>query len=276
MSAVAVVTLYVFQRLEKAYLVKAKLSDWCEEKDIRGTLIIAEEGVNGTLSGDRQLLQAFVERLSELLGGTALVTKWSEAPSHPFGKLKLPLKPEIVTMGDPKPDPLARVGTYVAAEDWNALISRDDVLLVDTRNTYEVALGTFEGAIDPKTSAFREFHTWASGNLDAKRHKHVAMFCTGGIRCEKASSYLLEQGFESVYHLEGGILKYLEAVPRTASLWRGECFVFDERVSVDHDLAVGSALMCEACGRPVAYAKGPNGPTQCPNCDTPLSAPDAN
>ena len=267
---IQVVTLYYFQHIDKPYLIKAKLSDWCESQDVKGTLIIAHEGVNGTLSGRRDILEGFICRLQELLGNITLPTKWSTAKVHPFGKLKFPLKPEIVTMGSVKPNPLKRVGTYVRPENWNELILRDDVQVVDTRNHYEVALGTFEGSVDPKTAAFRDFSAWVEQNLDPSRDKSVAMFCTGGIRCEKATSHLLEKGFESVYHLEGGILRYLEVVPESESLWRGECFVFDDRVSLNHGLVQGTAVMCNHCGRPVATADQKKRPELCPSCGAEL------
>lgn len=266
----SVVTLYEFTRIEKPYLVKAKLGDWIGAQDILGTLIIAPEGINGTLSGPRHVLEALVGRLAELLDVSELSTKWSRCDVHPFGKLKFPLKDEVVTMGGPKPDPTQQVGTYVEPSEWNDLISDPMVTLVDTRNWYEVELGTFRGAIDPGTDAFRDFGSWVKAHLDPKKDKKVAMFCTGGIRCEKASSFMLDEGFESVFHLKGGILSYLESVEQDTSLWEGECFVFDDRVTLAHGLEIGTSLMCKDCGRPTKDAKLENGPSECPHCKAPL------
>ncbi|MGB0647935.1 MAG: rhodanese-related sulfurtransferase [Bradymonadia bacterium] len=263
---VSVVALYCFVSIEKPYLIKAKLGDWVADKDLKGTLIIAPEGVNGTLSGAREVLEGFVLRLSSLLGLSTIPTKWSSATEHPFGKLKFPLKEEVVTMGAPKPNPLEQVGTYVSPEDWNALITDPEVKVVDTRNWYEFELGTFKGSIDPKTNAFRDFESWVHANLDPQKDRKVAMFCTGGIRCEKASSFLLNEGFTSVFHLEGGILNYLETVPKAESLWEGECFVFDDRVTLAHGLEQGTSLMCKDCGRPSKDAKLETGPDNCDHC----------
>lgn len=265
-----VVTLYEFTRIEKPYLIKAKLGDWIGSKDVLGTLIIAPEGVNGTLSGTRDVLEGLVVHLADLLGVGPLTTKWSSAKTHPFGKLKFPLKDEVVTMGAPKPDPTQQVGTYVEPSEWNQLIADPLVTLVDTRNWYEVELGTFQGAIDPGTDAFRDFEAWVKSHLDPVRDKKVAMFCTGGIRCEKASSYMLSEGFESVFHLKGGILSYLESVAEDSSTWEGECFVFDDRVTLGHGLKMGTSLMCKDCGRPTKDAKLQDGPSVCPHCGAPL------
>ena len=269
---ISVVTLYRFVRIEKPYLVKARLQDLLIGEDIKGTLIIAPEGVNGTLSGGRDVLGKVIAFLETELGTSVENAKWSTADEHPFGKLKFPLKPEVVTMGDVKPDPSIHVGTYVQPNDWNALISDPNVLVIDTRNDYETALGSFEGALDPNTKTFREFEGWASANLGDKSQP-IAMFCTGGIRCEKATSFLKENGYESVFHLEGGILKYLEEVPEADSLWNGECFVFDDRVSLTHGLAVGDAAMCFSCGRPVAEGRDLTKITQCPYCNAPFQLP---
>ena len=266
---VSVVALYHFVSIEKPYLIKAKLGDWVVDRDLKGTLIIAPEGVNGTLSGSSEVLEGFVTRLSSLLGVDTIATKWSHATEHP-GKLKFPLKDEVVTMGLPKPDPLEIVGTYVSPQDWNALINDPEVKVVDTRNWYEFELGTFKGAIDPGTKAFRDFETWVRDNLDPEKDTKVAMFCTGGIRCEKASSFLLNEGFPSVFHLEGGILNYLETMPEEESLWEGECFVFDDRVTLSHGLEQGTSLMCKNCGRPSKNAKLADGPDRCAHCGATL------
>ena len=266
----AVVTLYQFVSIAKPYVVKARLLDEFAALDVKGTLIIAPEGVNGTLSGQRGILERLLSFLEEEIGHRFQNAKWSTASKHPFGKLKFPLKPEIVTMGAAKPDPTQRVGTYVKPANWNALIEDPEVMVVDTRNDYETALGTFKGSMDPSTKAFRDFGAWVSENLTDKSQP-VAMFCTGGIRCEKATSFMLEQGFETVYHLEGGILKYLEEVSPEESLWRGECFVFDERVSLVHGLEQGNAVMCTQCGRPVAEGRDLVSVDCCPYCGTPFN-----
>ena len=241
---------------------------------IKGSVLIAEEGVNGTIAGSPEAIEAALETLRALPGADGLEAKFSEAEEMPFLRLKVRLKREIVTMGVPGTDPNALVGTYVKPEDWNALISDPDTILIDTRNDYEVAIGTFEGAIDPQTESFRDFPAWFRefrARLDAEGRKpKIAMFCTGGIRCEKATSFVKAEGIEDVFHRQGGILKYLEAIPEPETKWRGECFVFDERVSVRHDLTPGDHVLCHACGRPVSlqdrqskdYVEG----ISCPSC----------
>jgi len=221
------------------------------DNEVRGTLLLAEEGINGTIAGSRSGIDAVLNWLGqdERLGN--IVTKESFDESNPFYRTKVKLKKEIVTMGVEGIDPKHVVGTYVKPKDWNALISDPDVILVDTRNDYEVKVGTFEGAIDPETTSFREFPQYVKDNLDPEKNKKVAMFCTGGIRCEKSTAYLKEQGFEDVYHLEGGILKYLEEVPQDDSMWQGECFVFDNRVTVNHQLEKGEYDQCHACRLPL-------------------------
>ena len=234
------------------------------DHQVFGTLLLAQEGINGTIAGHRKgidVLLAWFEKDARL---SNMVIKESFEVSNPFYRTKVKLKKEIVTMGVEGIDPKQVVGTYVKPADWNDLISDPDVVLVDTRNDYEVEIGTFENAIDPKTTSFRDFPSWAKKNLDRDKHKKVAMFCTGGIRCEKSTAYLKEQGFEEVYHLQGGILKYLEEVPSEQTLWQGECFVFDNRVAVDHDLKRGSYDQCHACRMPIteqekllpSYAEG--------------------
>jgi UPF0176 protein len=217
--------------------LRARLSDL----GVKGTLLLASEGVNGTLAGTPESIDACIDELRHgaLFAGRLdnLELKFSTAATMPFGRLKIRLKKEIVTLGDPGTDPAARVGTYVDARDWNALIKQDDVLVLDTRNAFEVALGTFDGAVDPKLSKFSDFRTFTERRLDPAKDRKIAMFCTGGIRCEKASAFLLARGFGEVFHLKGGILKYLEDIPEDASLWRGECFVFDDRVALGHGLA---------------------------------------
>jgi UPF0176 protein len=218
---------------------------------VLGTLLLAKEGINGTIAGlpaDVERVLCWLDRIPEL---SNLDRKLSYHSEIPFYRAKVKLKKEIVTMGVEGIDPKQVVGTYVKPEQWNDLLSDPDVVLVDTRNDYEVEIGTFKNAIDPQTKSFRDFPAWAEQNLNSKKHKKIAMFCTGGIRCEKSTAYMKQQGFDEVYHLEGGILKYLEEVPKEQSLWRGECFVFDNRVAVDHDLSRGSYDQCHACRMPI-------------------------
>jgi UPF0176 protein len=223
---------------------------------IKGSVLLAGEGVNGTIAGSPDAIDAALAALRALPGAGTLEAKFSESPDMPFLRLKVRLKREIVTMGVPGTDPNSLVGAYVKPQDWNALIADPDTVLIDTRNDYEVAIGTFEGAIDPQTDSFRDFPAWFRAfraRLDAEgRTPKIAMFCTGGIRCEKATSFVKAEGIDNVFHLEGGILKYLETVPEEDTLWRGECYVFDERVSVRHDLTPGAHVLCHACGRPVS------------------------
>jgi UPF0176 protein len=223
---------------------------------IKGTLLLAEEGINGTIAGFSENIHGLLNylRTNPLFENrfADLEHKESFASEHPFYRMKVKLKKEIVTLGVAGVSPTKLVGTYVKPEDWNALISDPEVLLIDTRNDYEVDIGTFKGAIDPKTTTFREFPAYIAEHFDKTKHKKVAMFCTGGIRCEKASSYMMDQGFEEVFHLQGGILKYLETVPEAQSMWEGECFVFDQRVAVKHNLEVGEFDQCYACRHPLS------------------------
>lgn len=270
-----VAALYHFARLDDFRDMQAPLLALCEREGIRGTLLLAQEGVNGTISGSRQGIDAVLGWLRADPRLQGLEHKESFSDRHPFVRLKIKLKKEIVTLGVPFVDPTAVVGTYVAPSEWNALIQDPDVIVIDTRNDYEVAIGTFEGAIDPHTQTFRQFPQYVAEQLDPARHKKVAMFCTGGIRCEKASSYMRQQGFAEVYHLKGGILKYLEEVPAEDSLWRGECFVFDERVGVTHGLAEGVAELCYGCRRAITpedkLAEGYEDGISCPACHDSLS-----
>lgn len=275
MSHIVVAALYKFADLLDYREMQASLLDFCLEQGIKGTLLLAEEGINGTVAGSRSAIAALLERLHADVRLADLEHKESYADTMPFYRMKVRLKKEIVTLGVPGINPNKKVGTYVVPEDWNALISDPDVVVVDTRNGYEYDIGTFRGAADPHTGTFREFPEYVRNNLDPARHKKVAMFCTGGIRCEKASSYMLEQGFEQVYHLQGGILKYLEKIPAEESLWRGECFVFDQRVAVGHGLKVGVHEQCHACRYPITpedmlsaqYVEG----VSCPHCFGTLS-----
>ena len=234
---------YQFAPIANPTEVRDTTAALAEEHGIRGTILIANEGLNGTIAGSRQAIDAMNAHLRSLPGFEQLETKESFHVEQPFKRLKVKVKREIVTINDPKADPLQQVGTYVEPEQWNDLIQDSDVLLIDTRNDYEVALGTFEGAVDPGLENFSEFPSYVRENLDPAKHRKVAMFCTGGIRCEKASALMLAEGFENVYHLKGGILKYLEKVAVDQSAWKGECFVFDERVAVDHELQKGKARL---------------------------------
>jgi UPF0176 protein len=250
-----VMAIYKFADLPDAEAIQPALAKFCCGRGIKGTLILAPEGINGTVAGTAEAIDALA---GELFGGALFgdrlagaEVKYSTAEAMPFLRMKVRLKPEIVTLRAPEANPARQVGTYVEPENWNALIERNDVVLVDTRNDYEVGLGTFQRALDPATKSFTEFKDYVEANLDPQRDRKVAMFCTGGIRCEKASSYLLSKGFEEVFHLKGGILKYLETVPESESRFAGECFVFDERVSVGHGLVEGDATLCRACRHPL-------------------------
>ena len=247
-----VAAFYHFAALNDFESMRGPLQQRCEDLGLMGTILLAHEGINGTVSGPEQGIDRLLARLREDSRLAALKHKISWTVEQPFHRMKIKLKKEIVTMGVEDIDPNSIVGTYVEPEDWNRLIARDDVRLVDTRNKYEYNLGTFAGAEDPETDSFREFPEWVDNHLDVERDQHVAMFCTGGIRCEKATGYLLKNGFKNVYHLDGGILKYLEEIPVEESSWRGECFVFDNRVSVDHDLQRGEYELCPACRMPIS------------------------
>ena len=269
-----VMAIYKFADLPDAQAIQPVLAALCSSSGIKGTLILAPEGINGTVAGSAAAIDALADWLfaGAMLRGRldGAEVKYSTAADMPFLRMKVRLKPEIVTLRAPEANPAKRVGTYVEAQDWNGLIARNDVVLVDTRNDYEVGLGTFRQALDPGTQNFTEFKHYVETHLDPQRDKKVAMFCTGGIRCEKASSYLLSKGFDEVFHLKGGILRYLEVVPEEESRFAGKCFVFDERVSVGHGLVEGDATLCRACRHPLtagdradpAYAEG----VACPYC----------
>jgi len=246
-----VAALYHFTRFDDPEALQAPLRDLCLAQDVTGTLLLAREGINGTIAGPRAGIDAVLAHIRALPGCADLEHKESTASNQPFARMKVRLKREIVTMGQPDVDPRARVGHYVEPRDWNDLIRAEDVAVIDTRNDYEVAIGTFEGAVDPETASFRDFPAWWEANKARFHNKKIAMFCTGGIRCEKSTNYLLGQGVEEVYHLKGGILKYLEEVPAENSTWQGECFVFDGRVSVGHGLSEGPHQLCHACRRPI-------------------------
>jgi UPF0176 protein len=269
-SPFRVAALYRFCRLERFEALREPLLKLCEEQHLKGTLLLAPEGINGTVAGGEAgiaALMAYLETVPEFDG---LEVKYSTAAAMPFHRMKVRLKREIVTMGVETVDPLQSVGTYVAPADWNALISDPDTVVIDTRHGYEVSRGTFAGAVDPRTASFREFPQWVEEHRAELDGKKVAMFCTGGIRCEKATAYVKALGIGDVFHLKGGILKYLEEVPAAESLWQGECFVFDERVSVSHGLVEGEAELCRACRFPLTaedrcspeYEAG----ISCPHC----------
>jgi UPF0176 protein len=246
-----VCALYKFVRLENYQEMREPLHQVMESNEVRGTLLLANEGINGTIAGPANGIEAVINYLELDCGLKSIEYKNSFSEKAPFKRTKVKLKKEIVTMGVEGIDPLQSVGTYVKPADWNLLISDPEVVLIDTRNDYEVGIGTFQNAVNPNTESFREFPDYVKNNLDPEKNKKVAMFCTGGIRCEKSTAYLKEQGFNEVYHLQGGILKYLEEVPKEETMWEGECFVFDDRVAVNHDLDKGQYDMCHACRFPI-------------------------
>ncbi len=267
--AIIIAALYKFVRLEDCPALRDSLHDVCQSLDIKGTLLLAEEGINGTVAGSRSSIDTLLALLRDDPRFADLEHKESQAQTLPFKRLKVRIKPEIVTLGVADADPTRQVGEYVEPADWNALIADPDVLVLDTRNDYEYAIGSFRAAIDPGIQNFQEFPAYIRQHHAHARKRRIATFCTGGIRCEKATAFLLAEGFEQVYHLKGGILKYLEQVPAEESLWQGECFVFDERVSIGHGLVPGSAVLCPGCGwavsaeqRAADYRAGDS----CPHC----------
>lgn len=273
---ICVAALYKFTPFADYTVLQPPLLACCRAQGVKGTLLLAHEGINGTIAGSDAGISDVLDHIRALPGCADLDVKFSRAPAMPFHRMKVRLKREIVTMGVADIDPLASVGTYVAPADWNALIADPETIVIDTRNDYEVAIGTFEGAIDPQTNSFRDFPRWFRERRDALlgqgKEPKVAMFCTGGIRCEKSTAFLKAEGVDEVYHLKGGILKYLEEVSPADSLWQGECFVFDQRVSVGHGLVPGNYALCHACRRPVSpeqqaapeYEEG----VSCPACFT--------
>ena len=269
-----VAALYQFVDLPDFQDLQAPLFDLAKDCDLKGTLLLAEEGINGTVAGPEAGIDRFIAEIinGPLFGGRLdnLELKYSYASKHPFLRMKVRLKKEIVALGRPDVNPNRQVGQYVEPEDWNALIADPDTVVIDTRNVYETRIGTFKNAIDPGTTNFRDFPAYVEQNLDNVKNAKVAMFCTGGIRCEKATAYMLEQGFKEVYHLKGGILKYLETVPQEESLWEGDCFVFDERVAVGHGLKEGEYDMCRACRMPLTLEETQSEEfipgVQCPHC----------
>lgn len=254
----SVSALYKFVAIADPADLRARLERFCRDNQIIGTILLAQEGINGTVAGTDAAITALETWLRNDPRFSDLTTKRSTATEAPFKRLKVKIKREIVTLGADGADPTKSAGTYVKPLDWNALIADPDVTIIDTRNAYEVTVGTFPGALDPGTRSFNQFPDYVASHLDPKTHRKIAMFCTGGIRCEKASAYLLSQGFEEVFHLEGGILKYLEDVPAEQSLWQGECFVFDERVALQQGLEEGQHALCAVCGQPVSLTAASN------------------
>ncbi len=269
-SSFLVAALYHFVSVPRFESLREPLQTLCEENGVKGTLLLAHEGINGTIGGPDAGVKTVLAFLRAQPEFAALEHKESRASKMPFLRMKVKLKKEIVTMGVENIDPNKVVGTYVAPQDWNALISDPDTIVIDTRNDYETAIGIFRGAVDPNTKTFREFPDWVRNNTGLHNKPKIAMYCTGGIRCEKATAFMKEQGFEEVYHLKGGILKYLEEIPQEESLWDGACFVFDERVSVEHGLKEGEHKLCHACRNPITaeeitsphYEEG----VSCSNC----------
>jgi len=269
-QTIVVTALYHFVRLENYKDLRQPLLDIMLKNDVRGTLLLASEGINGTIAGKRTGTDNVINWLRDDSRLSDFDFKQSFTDDMPFYRTKVKLKKEIVTMGVEGIDPKLKVGRYVKPQDWNALISDPETILIDTRNDYEYQIGTFENAVNPDTNTFREFPQYVKDNLDPKKHKKVAMFCTGGIRCEKSTAFLKEQGFEDVFHLQGGILKYLEDVSQEETMWQGECFVFDNRVAVNHALEKGSYEQCYACRYPITkdemqseyYEEG----VSCPHC----------
>jgi UPF0176 protein len=255
MPTIEIAAFYHFARLPDFAALKPRLEALCRAHGIKGIVLLAHEGLNGTVAGTPEGMAAFLPGLRALTGLPGIEHKTSFAEQMPFLRMKVRLKEEIVTIGDTSIDPVSQVGTYVEPQDWNALISDPDVVVIDTRNDFEVRIGSFKGALDPHTKAFGEFPAYVRDTLDPARHKKVAMFCTGGIRCEKATSLMLREGFEEVYHLKGGVLKYLEQIPAAKSLWEGACFVFDKRVAVGHGLSVEDFQLCHGCLSPLTPAE---------------------
>ena len=253
MSKITVAALYRFASFSDPESLRQPLADLCLVNAIKGTILLASEGVNGTIAGTAAGIEPVIAHIRALPGCSELDVKYSHADAMPFYRMKVRIKKEIVTLGVAGVDPARQAGTYVTPEDWNALIADPDTILIDTRNDYEVAIGSFKGAINPATTSFSDFPTWFRANRDALTAKpKIAMFCTGGIRCEKSTAFLKSEGIEEVYHLQGGILRYLEQVPAEQSQWEGECFVFDQRVSVGQGLALGSHILCHGCRKPLS------------------------
>jgi UPF0176 protein len=269
-----VAALYKFTKILNPFKIHNNIRSKLKNHNVNGTILVGEEGINGTISSNsKKNLDKAIEFISKLEGFKNLEVKYSFSEKNPFIRLKVKLKKEIVTIGDTSVDPTKIVGEYVSPAKWNELIDNKDTIIIDTRNNYEYSIGTFKNSLNPKTSKFREFPNWIKEQKftkEDKKHKNIAMFCTGGIRCEKASSLMRAQGFDNVFHLKGGILKYFEDIPEADTRWQGECFVFDDRVSVKHDLSEGSYDMCHGCRMPITeddklsakYIRG----VACPDC----------
>lgn len=276
MTQIVVCALYKFVRLEKPQFFQQPLLDLMLARRVRGTLLLAREGINGTIAGGRLEVDTVLEWLRSYDEFSDLQCKESLAAELPFRRSRVKLKKEIVTMGVDTIDPAKSTGSYVNPSEWNQLISDPEVTVIDTRNTYECEVGSFDGAINPGTDSFRDFPEYVRENLDRQTHRKIAMFCTGGIRCEKSTAYLKQQGFEEVYHLRGGILKYFEEVSEEESMWQGECFVFDDRVTVNHSLEKGSYDQCHACRRPITeedkHSEHFTAGASCPRCYEDISA----
>ena len=270
MKQVIILSLYKFVEIKDTELLKERLLQKCKPLGIKGTFIISTEGINGTIAGSKASIDSIIEFLKNDRRFNDVECKYSYDYKIPFYRMKVKIKDELIPIGIKDLDPREKVGTYVKPADWNKLVEDLETLLIDVRNEYEIEIGTFRGALNPETESFREFPEFVRKNLDPEKHKKVALFCTGGIRCEKASSFMLGEGFSNVYHLKGGILRYLEEVPNEESTWEGECFVFDNRASVDHDLENGVYDLCHNCRYPVSpedmkskyYEKG----ISCPRC----------
>jgi len=270
MNPFLVAALYKFVTVDDTLDLQQKLKQACTELNIRGTLLVAPEGINGTVSGQADSIKSLIYYLKQDPRFSDIDCKYSWSDENPFFRMKVKLKKEIVTLGVEGIDPNQCVGRYVDPKDWNRLLLDPEVLVIDTRNDYEVEIGRFKNALNPQTQTFREFPDYVQSQLDPAKTKKVAMYCTGGIRCEKSTAFMLQQGFEEVYHLKGGILKYLEEIPSSDSLWEGECFVFDQRVAVKHGLEQGDHELCHACRHPItekdkhqqSYVEG----VSCPHC----------
>lgn len=277
MPRFVVFAMYKFVTVPEPTVLRDRVQSFCEAQEIKGTLLIGSEGINGTVAGTRGAMDALLRELHSHPFLADLQPKESHCDDMPFCRTKVKVKKEIVTIGDNEIAPSKRVGTYVPPGAWNELLEDPEVVLIDTRNRYETRIGTFEGAIDPDITAFTEFPQWVRDNLDPQKHKKVAMFCTGGIRCEKATSLLMREGFSEVFHLQGGILKYMQDVPKNQSKWQGDCFVFDRRVALNHDLAPSDYVLCFGCQEPLSpqdvqspqYEAG----VCCPRCFDKTSAP---
>ena len=270
-----IATFYKFIFLPEYTEKKQLLLKFCQDHSIKGTILLSQEGINATIAGIPEDIQATINYLKKDNYFLDLDVKYSTSSYLPFKRMKVRLKKEIVTLGMTDIDPEQQVGTYVAPENWNNILEDKEIIVIDTRNIYEIAIGTFKGAINPNTHFFREFPDYVKNYLNPNKHKKVAMFCTGGIRCEKASSYLLKKGFKEVFHLKGGVLNYLKNISKSQSLWQGECFVFDERVAVQHKLEKGNYKMCKGCGYPLLNKSDlfdcSEKNNSCPHCDSSLN-----